>query len=163
MAFHPYTQLIRKFFNIHRFGPPAGVTRPSTWPCVDHSVSRLLLPTVRENQRLSRGALFGLAFASAPHLVMLNLAGNSNSQVHYAKGTPSPSSLLYREEGSDRLKAGGFRVFFTPLFKVLFTFPSRYWFAIGLPGVFSLAGRSPLFRTGFPVSRATQDAAWLRQ
>ena len=42
---------------------------------------------------------------------------------------------------------------------MLFTFPSRYWFAIGLPGVFSLAGWSRLVRAGFLVSRVTQDAA----
>lgn len=34
-------------------------------------------------------ALFRLAFASAARLETLNLAGKSNSQVHYAKGTPS--------------------------------------------------------------------------
>ena len=36
------------------------------------------------------------------------------------------------------------------------TFPSRYWSTIGLPGVFSLAGWSPQFRTGFHVPRPTQ-------
>ncbi len=39
---------------------------------------------------------------------------------------------------------------------MLFTFPSQYWFAIGLSVVFSLAGWSPLVHTGFLVSRATQ-------
>ena len=61
--------------------------------------------------------------------------------------------------GSDRLKADGFRVYFTPLFEVLFTFPSRYWFTIGLSGVFSLAGWAPPIRTGFLVSRPTQEYA----
>ena len=42
---------------------------------------------------------------------------------------------------------------------MLFTFPSRYWFAIGLTRVFSLAGWSRRFRAGFLVSRVTQDAA----
>ncbi len=42
---------------------------------------------------------------------------------------------------------------------MLFTFPSRYWFAIGLRKVFSLAGWSPQIHTGFLVSRATQDTA----
>ena len=42
---------------------------------------------------------------------------------------------------------------------MLFTFPSRYWFTIGLSGVFSLAGWAPLFQTGFHVSRPTQDTA----
>ena len=36
------------------------------------------------------------------------------------------------------------------------TFPSRYWFTIGLPGVFSLAGWSPRIQTGLHVSRPTQ-------
>ena len=64
--------------------------------------------------------------------------------------------------GSDRLQANGFRVYFTPLFEVLFTFPSRYWFTIGLSGVFSLTGWSPQIQTGFLVSRLTQDSAKLR-
>ena len=42
---------------------------------------------------------------------------------------------------------------------MLLTFPSRYWSTVGLPGVFSLAGWSPRFRTGFLVSRPTQVAA----
>ena len=50
----------------------------------------------------------------------------------------------------------GFRFCFTPLSGVLPTFPSRYWFAIGLPVVFSLAGWSPRIRTGFLVPRPTQ-------
>ena len=44
---------------------------------------------------------------------------------------------------------------------MLFTFPSRYWFTIGLSGVFSLAGWAPQIQTGFHVSRPTQDTAKL--
>ena len=40
---------------------------------------------------------------------------------------------------------------------MLFTFPSRYWFAIGLLRVFSLGGWARRIHTGFHVSRATQD------
>ena len=40
---------------------------------------------------------------------------------------------------------------------MLFTFPSRYSFAIGLSGVFSLTGWSRRIRAGFLVSRVTQD------
>ena len=40
---------------------------------------------------------------------------------------------------------------------MLFTFPSRYSFAIGLPGVFSLAGWSRRIRAEFLVLRVTQD------
>ena len=41
---------------------------------------------------------------------------------------------------------------------MLFTFPSRYWYTIGLTGVFSLAGWSRRIRAGFHVSRVTQVA-----
>ena len=40
---------------------------------------------------------------------------------------------------------------------MLFTFPSRYWYAIGLSGVFSLAGWSRRIRAEFLVLRVTQD------
>ncbi len=40
---------------------------------------------------------------------------------------------------------------------MLFTFPSRYWFAIGHWAVFSLGRRSSRLPTGFLVSRRTQD------
>ena len=39
---------------------------------------------------------------------------------------------------------------------VLFTFPSRYWFAIGLSVVFSLTGWSPRIHAEFLVLRTTQ-------
>ena len=45
---------------------------------------------------------------------------------------------------------------------MLFTFPSRYWFAIGLSGVFSLTGWAPLFHARFLVPRATQDTTRLQ-
>ena len=45
---------------------------------------------------------------------------------------------------------------------MLFTFPSRYWFAIGLLRVFSLGGWVRRIHTGLHMSRATQDYATLR-
>jgi hypothetical protein len=50
-----------------------------------------------------------------------------------------------------------FQKLFTPLAGVLFTFPSRYWFTIGLQVVFSLGRWSSRFPTGFLVSRCTQE------
>ena len=50
-----------------------------------------------------------------------------------------------------------FQVLFTPLLGVLFTFPSQYWFTIGLSGVFSLARWCWQFQTGFHQPRPTQD------
>ena len=45
---------------------------------------------------------------------------------------------------------------------MLFTFHSRYWFAIGLLRVFSLGGWSRRIHTGFLVARAAQGSATLR-
>ena len=42
---------------------------------------------------------------------------------------------------------------------MLFTFPSRYWYAIGLMGVFSLAGWARRIRAELLVFRVTQDTA----
>ena len=61
----------------------------------------------------------------------------------------------------DRLQTHGFRIFFTPLFRVLFTFPSQYSFAIGLSGVFSLTRWFWQIQTGFHMSRPTQDTAMM--
>ena len=47
-------------------------------------------------------------------------------------------------------------LFHSPL-GVLFTFPSRYWFAIGHRRVFSLGGRSPLLQSGFHVPGLTRE------
>ena len=46
---------------------------------------------------------------------------------------------------------------------MLFTFPSRYWFTIGLSRVFSLGGWARRIHTGFHVSRATQDTATMKE
>ena len=44
---------------------------------------------------------------------------------------------------------------------MLFTFPSRYSYTIGLTGVFSLAGWARQIRAGLLVSRVTQDTTKL--
>ena len=46
---------------------------------------------------------------------------------------------------------------------VLFTFPSRYWFTIGLWRVFSLGGWARQIHAGFHVPRATQESAEMGQ
>ena len=83
--------------------------------------------------------------------VSLNLAACRDSQAHSTKGTRSPSSERLPLLGGARFQA----LFHSPL-GVLFTFPSRYWFAIGHRRVFSLGGWSPLLRAGFHVSGATR-------
>ena len=56
-----------------------------------------------------------------------------------------------------RLLVGArFQVLFHSPLGVLFTFPSRYWFAIGHRRVFSLGGWSPRLPTGFHVPGRTR-------
>ena len=117
LVFRSYPQVITTFFNRLLFGPPQGFTPASSCPWIDHlgfgSAPRDL------------HALFRLAFAPAPRLRTLSLAAQDNSQAHSTKGTPPPL------EGRGILPVHGFRFYFTPLAGVLFTFPSRYLFAIG--------------------------------
>jgi hypothetical protein len=119
-----------------------GVTPPSAWPWLDHSVSGHLPATERPLQTRFRCA----------STYRLKLAANRYSLTHYTKGTPSPQMRL-------RLLVGiRFQVSFTPLVGVLFTFPSRYLSTIGHQGVFRLGGWSPRLQTGFHVSRLTQGS-----
>ena len=119
------------------------------------SYPRFNLPMGRSLRFGSRardcGALFGLAFATAsPH--GLTSPRTTNSQAHSSKGTPSP--LLGRLR---RIVGKRFQVLFHSPPGVLFTFPSRYWSAIGHQGVFRLRGWSPRIRTGFLGPRTTWD------
>src|SRR6195952_4971890 len=54
-----------------------------------------------------------------------------------------------RREGSDCLQAFWFQVLFHSPPGVLFTFPSRYWFAIGGQECLALEGGPPGFPQGF--------------
>src|SRR5215510_10116798 len=56
-----------------------------------------------------------------------------------------------------RIVSTRFQVLFHSPPGVLFTFPSRYWSAIGHQGVFRLSGWSRQIRTRFQGSRATRD------
>ena len=66
-------------------------------------------------------------------------------------------ALFRKSAGLRPLVGAWFQVLFTPLLGVLFTFPSRYWFTIGLSGVFSLTGWCRQIQTGFLRPRPTQD------
>ena len=96
-------------------------------------------------------ALFRLAFASAQRFQALNHASEERLVGSLCKRHAVTCN------GSHSLQAHGFRYYFTPLPAVLFTFPSRYWSTIGLPGVFSLGGWCRRIQAGFLRSRPTQD------
>ena len=87
----------------------------------------------------------------------VKLATECKSLTHYAKGTQSPLVRLLL------FVCMRFQVLFHSPPGVLFAFPSRYWFTIGLSGVFSLAGWSRRIRSGLHVSRLTQESAMIHK
>ena len=70
-------------------------------------------------------ALFRLALASAPDLLVFNLASYIHSPDHSTIGTRSPF------DGLSVLVSTRFQVLFHSPPGVLFTFPSQYLYAIG--------------------------------
>ena len=146
MAFHPYPHLIPGVFNPLGFGPPLGLTPALPWTWIDHPVSGLRHATVSPCSD---------SLSLRLHLCRLNLAAQRNSLTHYAKGTQSPLGPS-GPIGLPQAVGAWFQVLFTPLYGVLFTFPSRYLFAIGHQLVFSLGRWSSLLPTGFHVPRGTR-------
>ena len=144
MEFLRYPHLIRYHFNGSRFGPPWRFTATSTWTWVGHTVSGRIHLTSRPIQTRFR-------FGSRPEA--LNLARYIHSPDHSTKGTRSPL------DGLSVLVSTRFQVLFHSPPGVLFTFPSRYFFAIGHWVVFRLGGWSPRLPTGFHVSGGTLDPA----
>ena len=148
LEFLRYPQVIRQLFNGGRFGPPVGFTPPSTCSWIGHPVSGLLHATLRAVHP---------RFPCGSTTEWLNLAAYINSPDRSTKSTTSHLNVLCV------LVNIRFQVLFHSPPGVLFTFPSQYWFTIGLLGVFSLTGWSRLVQTGFLVSRLTQDTAILRR
>ena len=95
-------------------------------------------------------ALFGLAFAPAPNLRLLASPMTTTRRLIMQK------ARRHRITRLRPLVGAWFQGLFHSPSGVLFTFSSRYWFAIGLSVVFSLTGWSPWIRPGFLVSRLTQ-------
>ena len=80
----------------------------------------------------------------------LNLATKRNSPVHSSIGTRSASKRL------SLLESTRFQELFHSPPGVLFTFPSRYWSAIGHFEYLALGSGLPSFPRAFTVSRGTQ-------
>ena len=139
MAFHPYPRVIPSVFNRSGFGPPRGLTPASACPWVAHPASRPRRATQIAvlKTRFRCGSLKSL---TSPRIVTRWLI--------LQKARRHTAWVL-------RLLVGArFQALFHSPLGVLFTFPSRYWFAIGRGRVFSLGGWSPLLRAGVQVPRA---------
>ena len=122
------------------FGPPWSFTSTSTCSWIGHPVSGLRHATI---------ALFRLAFASAPNLQFLTLLHNVTRRSVLQKVRDRALLAL------SLLVNTGFQVLFHSPPGVLFTFPSRYCFAIGHWVVFRLGGWAPRLHTKFLVLGAT--------
>ena len=141
MAFHPYPGVIPSVFNRSGFGPPRGLTPASACPWIAHPASRLRQATMFAilKARFHCGSVPTLTSPlTATRWLILQKARRHTARVL-------------------RLLVGiRFQVLFHSPLGVLFTFPSRYWFAIGHKRVFSLREWSPWIHTGFHVSGITR-------
>ena len=141
LEFLRYPHLIPALFNVRGFGPPVGVTPPSTWPWLDHPVSGLPPATERPVQTRFRSA-----FA-----YRLKLAANGNSLTHYTKGTPSHQKVL-------RLLVGiRFQVSFTPLSGCFSPFPHGTCSLSVTREYLGLEGGPPMFRQDFTCPALLKD------
>ena len=112
LAFHPYPQLIRAFFNIHRFGPSLGLTRASTWPWVDHTVSGLI-PTTK-NQMVQRPIQTRFRCASVSETLKLTLQRLTRGLI-LQKARSRTVIINYLNGAPTACRRHGFRFYFTPL------------------------------------------------
>lgn len=146
MAFHPYPQVIPKLFNVYEFGPPVRDYPTFNLP-MDRSHGFASIPS-------DLNALLRLAFASLPHLKCLGCQTGITRRLIMQKARRHPAKAGLRP-----LVSAWFQSLFTPLLRVLFTFPLQYWFAIGLPVVFRLTRWCWWIQTEFHRLRPTQDTA----
>ena len=118
-----------------------GVTPPSTWPWLDHSVSGLPPATERPVQTRFRCA----------YTYRLKLAANRYSLTHYTKGTPSRHVPL-------RLLVGiRFQVSFTPLSGCFSPFPHGTCSLSVTREYLGLEGGPPMFRQDFTCPALLKD------
>ena len=136
LAFHPYPQLLRAFFNRHRFGPPRSLTCALAWPWVDHTVSGLHQKTFF--------ALLRLDFSSATRLKRLTSLSNAARWPVLQKA--------HRQFPSGCSSARGFKSLFHSPPGVLFTFPSRYSPLSITREYLALGGGPPVFTQSFSCS-----------
>ncbi len=145
LAFHLYPQVIPALCSGLGFGPPRACSPRFSLP-MGSSPSFGSVP--------GHSSPFRTRFRSGSACRSLSLATKNHSSAHSTKGTPSPASVAIPRQpalvpddawGSDRPGARGFRICFTPLDGVLFTVPSRYWFAIGRRRYLALGGGPPRF------------------
>ena len=134
MAFHPYPQVIPSVFNRSGFGPPRGLTPASAWTWIDHPASRL--------RHATHLAILKTRFRCGSFI--LNLAAYRNSLAHSTKGTPSQC-----KDCSGRLRARGFRYYFTPLAGCFSPFPHGTCSLSVTEEYLALEGGPPCFPPGF--------------
>jgi hypothetical protein len=143
LEFLLYPQLIQNLCTDKWFGPPRAFRLASPWPWVAHTVSGRIPATC---------ALFGLAFATAPQVTLLNQATKIHSQAHSSIGTLSPAlrqaPTVCRHAVSGTFNSPPGVLFHLSLTVLLHYRSSR---------VFSLGKWSHQFPTGFLVSRSTQE------
>jgi hypothetical protein len=151
-------------------GPPRAFRHASTCPRIDHQASGLILLTPRTFNTPSHSlAAYGhVGFPSAP--LAVNLANRINSLARSSKRTlrhRHPSPVLPPRDGFLRVEVPctpqptitcQFQALFNTFPGLLFSFRSRYYFAIGFELYLVLEVSDPRIPARMPT-RGTQDTA----
>src|SRR5579863_2118609 len=117
LAFHPYPQLVQPICNSGRCGPPRPVTGASPWSWVAHAVSGPVRATPRLATRASPFSdSLALCHSTSKSFGRRadGLAGSFFNRHAIRDGDPCPS---------DRSRADGFRLYFTPVSGFFSPFP----------------------------------------
>lgn len=140
MAFHPYSQIILVFCNIHKFGPPPGYS-PAFSLFMNRSLS---FGSYEKNRRRAFHTCFRFVSVS-----QLKHAFFIYSPTHYAKGISLHTTHI---ECGALLRMIVYNRFLDSIslhvFLVLFTFLTRYLFSIGHKMYLDLEGGSSIFEKG---------------
>ena len=104
LAFHPYPQFIQTIFNLNWFGPPRSVTYASSWPWIDHPVSRLPPHTKRPFQTRFR---YGYDSESLNLACEEQLVGSLSKRHAVISTRETPTACKHTVSGSISLPSEG--------------------------------------------------------
>ncbi len=166
-TFTPRRRSEERFAHQHPFGPPRGFRPASPCPRLDRPASgRMIVTTGEHTPPLAYAA--GCRFPFGYGVALLSLATTIHSLARSSKRTQQPRHATSRTRTSQCFPSrwlpfgplltipDRFQALFTPLPGVLFSFPSRYYCAIGLGTYLVLEVDDPLLPARIPT-HGTQD------
>jgi len=141
-SFAPMPKYDERFARQYRFGPPSGFPLTSSFSGIVHHLSGPYA-TAHANEKLTFRTPFLCVNAVELLLSLRIVVFNYNTCSHVGLLGPCYKTGLLIKLTWTKASTVAISGTFNSFFKVLFNFPSRYLFAIGLSQVFSLGWNLP--------------------